>query len=268
MTWDEFLQLLDTLKKNNPGVAPLGADGNIDFYNNWWFTYLAIRLAGLDAFRQAAYDKTGAGWNQPVFLKAAQMVRELQDRGYFQKGFEGSVYPAAQAQWVNGKVGMMLMGAWLPKEVEAQAPKSFKMGMFAFPNIDGGKGNDLVEYWANVYSVLKSSKHPEAAVKWLKFMTSPTGAGGDLAKAGFPTALKDATVPPNHAGQAEVLKKYKVMGQRGALNDEIPRYMTEAFNRCSDRFFQLQSGPAEFISCLSSGTAKFWSSNSAPPQTR
>jgi ABC-type glycerol-3-phosphate transport system substrate-binding protein len=267
MTWDQFLQMLDTLKKNNPGVSPLGADGSIDFYNNWWFSYLAIRLAGLDAFKKAAYDKTGAAWNQPVFLKAAQMVRDLQDRGYFQKGFEGSVYPAAQAQWVNGKTGMMLMGAWLPKEVESQAPKNFKMDMFAFPNVNGGQGNNLVEYWANVYSVLKSSKHPDAAVKWLKFMTSPNGAGGDLAKAGFPTALKDAPVPPTHVSQAQVLQQYKVMGQRGGLNDEIPHYMTEVYNRCDDRFFQLQSSPTEFISCLSTGTAKFWSANPAPSQS-
>jgi ABC-type glycerol-3-phosphate transport system substrate-binding protein len=264
MTWDDFLKMLDTLKTKNPGVSPLGADGSIDFYNNWWFTYLAIRLAGLDAFRQAAYDKTGAGWKQPVFLKAAQMVRDLQDRGYFEKGFEGSVYPAAQAQWVNGKTGMMLMGAWLPKEVEAQAPKDFKMGMFAFPDVAGGKGNDLVEYWANVYTVLKGTKNPDAAVKWVKFMTSVNGAGGELAKAGFPTALKDAPVPPTHVAQAQILKQDKVMGQRGGLNDEIPDYMTEVFNRCDDRFFLMQSDPSDLISCLSGGTAKFWSSHTAP----
>jgi ABC-type glycerol-3-phosphate transport system substrate-binding protein len=264
MTWDAFLQMLDTLKKKYPGVSPLGADGSIDFYNNWWFTYLAIRLAGLDAFRQAAYDKTGAGWKQPVFLEAAQMVRDLQNRGYFQTGFEGSVYPAAQAQWVNGKVGMMLMGAWLPKEVEAQAPKNFTMGMFAFPNIDGGKGNDLVEYWANVFSVLKASKSPDAAVKWVKFMTSSSGAATDMAKAGFPTALKGAPIPPTHVAQAQVLQQYKVMGQRGGLNDEIPDYMTNVYNRADDRLFLMQSSPAEFISSLSSGTANYWSSHPMP----
>ncbi|MDX6259225.1 MAG: hypothetical protein QOH84_913 [Kribbellaceae bacterium] len=267
MTWDQFTQILQTLKAKDPGVSPLGADGSLDFYNNWWFSYLAIRVAGLKAFQQAAYDKTGALWKQPAFLQAAKMVRDLQDAGYFQKGFEGSVYPAAQAQWVNSKTGMMLMGAWLPKEVEAQAPKDFSMNMFAFPNVAGGKGNDLVEYWANVYSVLKSSKHPDAAVKWLKYMSSPSGAGGEMAKNGFPTALKDAPTPARHAAQAEVLKTYKVMGQRGGLNDDAPKYMTEVFNRCDDRFFLMQSNPSDFISCLSDGTAKFWSANT-PPATR
>jgi ABC-type glycerol-3-phosphate transport system substrate-binding protein len=264
MTWDQFLQLIQTLKAKDPGVSPLGADGSLDFYNNWWFSYLAIRLAGLDAFRKAAYDKTGQLWKQPVFLQAANMVRQLQDAGDFQKGFEGSVYPAAQAQWVNGKTAMMLMGAWLPKEVESQAPKDFSMGMFAFPNVAGGKGNDLVEYWANVYAVMKNSKHPDAAVKWVKFMTSAAGAGTELPKAGFPTATKNAPTPPTHLAQAEVLKTYKVMGQRGGLNDDIPNYMTEVYNRCDDRFFLMQSGPPDFISCLSDGTKKFWSTNTPP----
>jgi hypothetical protein len=57
------------------------------------------------------------------------------------------------------------------------------------------------------------------------------------------------------------------MGQRGGLNDEVPKYMTEVFNRCDDRVFLMQSNASDFISCLSDGTAKFWSTNT-PPATR
>jgi ABC-type glycerol-3-phosphate transport system substrate-binding protein len=138
------------------------------------------------------------------------------------------------------------------------------MGMFAFPNVTGGNGNDLVEYWANVYSVLKATKHPDAAVKWVKFMTSPNGAGGEMAKAGYPTPLKAAPVPPAYTAQFQLLKQYKTMGQRGGINDEAPDYMTSVYNRCDDRFFLRQSSPADFISCLSSGTANYWSSHPMP----
>lgn len=258
MTWDEFLDILDTLEQENPDVSPLGADGNIDFYNNWWFSYLAIRLAGRDAFEEAAYDESGESWRQPEFLEAAEMVRELQDRGYFQSGFEGSVFPAAQQQWVNGQIAMMLMGAWLPKEMEDQQPEDFTMDMFAFPNVEGGQGNDLVEYWANVFTVMESAENPDAAVEWVKYMTSPEGAGGMLADEGFPVPLEGAPVPETHEGQFEVLEEYEVMGQRGGLNDDIPDYMTGVLNLCNDQFFQLEIGPQEFIDCLVEESASFW----------
>ena len=118
MEWDEFVNLLETIRGQNPDVSPLGADGNVSFYNNWWFSYLAVRLVGKDAFREAAYDETGEKWGDPEFLEAAQMIRDLQDAGYFQKSFEGSVWPAAQVQWVNDEIAMLLMGAWLPNEDE------------------------------------------------------------------------------------------------------------------------------------------------------
>lgn len=261
MTWEEFLEILETVAAENPGVSPLGADGNIDFYNNWWFSYLAIRIAGLEAFQAAANDETGESWRQPEFLRAAQMVRDLQDRGYFQSGFEGSVFPAAQVQWVNGEIAMMLMGAWLPKEMEEQAPEDFNMGLFAFPNVEGGEGNDLVEYWSNAFTVLKDSPNPDAAVEWVKFIMSPEGCGDDIAEAGWPVPLADAPTPESHEGQAEILAEYEVMGQRGGLNDDLPDYVTGALNLCNDPFFQLQSTPEEFIDCLATESARFWASS-------
>jgi raffinose/stachyose/melibiose transport system substrate-binding protein len=258
MEWDEFLDILEQIDTGLEDVTPLGADGNIDFYNNWWFSYLGIRLAGLDAFRDAAFDETGESWREPEYLQAAEMVRDLQDRDYFQRGFEGSVFPAAQQQWVNGDIAMMLMGAWLPKEMEDQKPEDFEMDMFAFPNVAGGNGNDLVEYWANVYSVLESSENPEAAVEWVKYITSPDGGGGMLADAGFPVPLRDTEIPPTHEGQFEVLAEYETMGQRGGLNDENAEWVTGVLNLCNDQFFQLQLTPQEFIDCLANESAAFY----------
>ena len=101
-------------------------------------------MAGKDAFREAAYDETGEKWGDPEFLEAAQMIRDLQDAGYFQKSFEGSVWPAAQVQWVNDEIAMLLMGAWLPNEMSEQAPEGFEISLFAFPSVSGAPGNEYV----------------------------------------------------------------------------------------------------------------------------
>lgn len=259
MSWNDFQSMLETIKTQKPDVSPLGADGSIAFYNNWWFTYLAIRLAGPEAFREAAYDKTGEKWSQPEFLQAAQMVRELQDKGYFQKGFEGSVWPAAQVSWVNGDVAMQFMGAWLPKEMDEQLPEDFKIGMFAFPTVEGGTGNDYVEHWANVYGVLKSTQHPDAVARYLKYIMSPEVAAR-IAELGTPVPLVGAPVPPALEGQYEILKSAKTIPARAGLNTEIPNYMEKVFNACDDQFFKLQIGPEEFINCLQTEGQTFWAS--------
>jgi raffinose/stachyose/melibiose transport system substrate-binding protein len=261
VTWDEFLTYLETIAEKYPDVSPLGADASIDFYNNWWFTYLAIRLAGLEEFRAAGYDETGESWKQPAFLQAAEMVRELHEKGYFQDGYEGSVYPAMQAQFADSKVAMFLNGAWIPNEVGPQTPDGFEMSVFAFPNVDGGAGNDLVEYWANAFAVLKSTESPDEAVEFLKFALSPEKGGKALLEGGFPIPIAEGEVAAAFEGQVEILSEYETMGQRGGLNDEVPGYMTDVLNLCNDPFFTQKTSPTEFIDCLVGESEKYWSAN-------
>jgi ABC-type glycerol-3-phosphate transport system substrate-binding protein len=259
MTWTEFTGMLDTIKSKDPKVSPLGADGNVSFYNNWYFTYLAIRLAGKEAFHDAAYDKTGEAWGAPEFLKAAQMIREMQDKNYFQKGFEGSVWPAAQVQWVNGEVAIMFCGAWLPTEMAPQMPQGFTTGMFSFPTVEGGKGNDYVEHWANAYAVLKATKNPDEVARYLKYIMSMKVAE-KIAALGTPVPLVGAPVPPALENQYKIIAASKTMPARAGLNTEIPEYMDNVFNKCDDQFFQLQLGPEEFISCLKTESKAYWAS--------
>lgn len=258
MEWDEFVDILDRVQSELPDVSSLGADGAVDFYNNWWFSYLSIRLAGVDGWRDAAYDESGESWREPEFLQAAEMVRELQDRDFFQSGFEGSVWPSAQQQWAGGDVAMMLMGAWLPKEMEDEVPEDFEIGMFAFPNVPGGNGNDVIEYWSNGFSVLESTDNPDAAVEWVKYITSPEGGGAAVAEAGYPVALRDTPKPPTHEGQFEALAEYETMAQRGGLNDDNAEWVTGVLNLCDDQFFKLELSPQEFIDCLATESAAFY----------
>lgn len=257
MSYDDFTSLLKAVQ--GKGIIPLGADGTVSFYNNWYTSYFQIRLAGVEAFRAAAVDKTGEAWRAPEFLKAAQMVRELQDAGNFQKGFEGSVWPAAQVEWVNGKNAIMFMGAWLPAEMAPQMPPGFTTNMFAFPNIPDGKGNDVVEHWANTYAVLNTSQSPDAAVMYLKYIMSPAVVD-EIVKISVPVPIIGAPVPAGLENQYKILDASTAIPARAGLNTEIPEYMEKVYNLCSDAFFQLQTGPDQYIDCLATSSAQYWSS--------
>lgn len=257
MTWDEFRSTLSTLK--DKGVSPLGFDNDPE-YVAFWFFNLAVRLAGLEAVQAASIDKTGAAWDDRAFLDAAKKVQELVDGGYFQKGFEGSVWPAAQVGWATGKNAMMLMGSWLPSEMSDQLPDGFEIGMFAFPNVPGGKGNDLSEHWSNSYGVLAGSKNPDGAVAVLKCLTAPTVAAA-LAGDGSASPLNGIPAAPGLEDQAGILAAVTSMNSTGGFSRDTPDWENKVFRRCNDEFLLKHISPEAFIKCLKEEGAAYWKAN-------
>lgn len=257
MTWDDFMSILSTLKAK--GVSPLGFDNDPE-YVAFWFFNLAVRIAGLEALQAAAIDKTGAAWDDPAFLDAAKKVQQLVDGEYFQKGYEGSVWPAAQVGWASGKNAMMLMGSWLPSEMSDQLPEGFEIGMFAFPNVSGGKGNDLSEHWSNSYAVLAKSTNPDGAVQVLKCVTAPTPAAA-LAANGSSSPLKGVPAAPGLEDQSGILAAVKSMNSTGGFSRDVPDWENKVFRRCNDEFLLKHATPEAFVACLKDEGLAYWKAN-------
>lgn len=170
-TWEEFLELCEFLKSK--GIAPLAQDGGIDFYNLYYFSHLAERYEGAGALREAIYDRTGESWNKPGFLKAAQQVALLAQRGYFMPGFEGISFPAGQIDWAQGEAAMLLIHSYMPIEVADAVPDDFEFGAFSFPSVPGGTGNQYdLNVVVNGPAILSSSKHPDIAFDLIKRLMS------------------------------------------------------------------------------------------------
>jgi raffinose/stachyose/melibiose transport system substrate-binding protein len=111
-TWSGFLDAVRGLK--SAGITPIGLAGKEKWPGMYYWAYLAMRTAGLDALQKAAGTKdfTGAG-----FVEAGQHLKELVQLQPFQKGFLGASYstPSGEAAAVgNGKAAMELMGQWAP----------------------------------------------------------------------------------------------------------------------------------------------------------
>lgn len=64
--------------------------------------------------------------DEPAFLKAAQYVATFSKNGYFQDGAAGSVFPAAQALFTQGKAGLLFCGAWIPTEMASRPLPKWK----------------------------------------------------------------------------------------------------------------------------------------------
>lgn len=172
-TWDEFVTNNEKIKES--GISAICADGNVDYYLPWYFANLAVRLAGLDAYKEILANPDSSLWDNPAFLQAAKMVEE----GivpYFQPGMKGTQYPAANALFAQGQAAMTYCASWFPQEIVAITPDDFEYGMFAFPEIENAKETrTIVEMKANSYVLCKDAKNPEAAKLLLTYLVSKDG---------------------------------------------------------------------------------------------
>ncbi len=259
-TWDEFIEVNETLKA--AGIAPLAADGNISFYNCYYFQALSQRLLGAGAFYNAALDETGESWDDPAFLQAAEMVYELSKSGsnYFQDGYAGSAFPAAQSDWAMGGAGMVYCGTWIPLETSNMTEEDFEFGFFPFPSVEGGKGDaTIVEAQLMGFSVPADAKNKDAAKDFIAFCSTKEAADRLVELSNNMSARTDAIYP-------EVLQDVKPIVDSatgyhknfdGAMS-AAPEWWATVFYPADDALFFGDITPEEFIEQMKTETAKFY----------
>lgn len=256
-TWADVLDLCTKLKEN--GVTPLAANGAYSFFPSWYFVWLASRIAGDEEFRAAAKDPTGAAWDAPGFLEAAKQVEQFVKNGCFQEGYEGTDWPGAETLFSQGNVGMYLTGTWFPAEISDKVGEDFNMAVIPIPTFEGGKGDQTTaEAWSNSWMILKDSKHPEAAIDFLKYMTSMEAMSG-YAKTMTPAPLKGAALPKFNEGQEAILvNANKIMPRLHGVQDDNPEWVTTVFWVLHDQLFSGELTAEEFIQKLKEKQVAFF----------
>ncbi|MFT4234052.1 MAG: ABC transporter substrate-binding protein [Microbacterium sp.] len=167
-TFDDFLAEAQEIKDS--GQAPIALDGNINFYNAYWFYWLQMRHGGPGSL--AALGADADAWDDPSVLASATDVERLVDADLFEDDYMGTQYPAAQNAWATGDNTFELNGSWLASETSATAADGFEPQTFAFPAVDGG--HDSVDVGTLGWSISADSEHADAAAEFLAFALQKT----------------------------------------------------------------------------------------------
>jgi raffinose/stachyose/melibiose transport system substrate-binding protein len=172
-TYDDLLNVVDTLKKNN--IIPISLANQTKWPGAYFMMYFADRLEGPELF-QSAFHRQGRGFDDPGYVKAGQYIQDLVKRGAFNEGFNGIPYDAGQSRQLlyTGKAAMILMSNSFVNNAKQESPDFVsKMGMFKFPSMPGGKGDpsDLSGV-SNAWSANAKTENPDLAVDLLKELTS------------------------------------------------------------------------------------------------
>src|SRR5439155_8415468 len=114
-------------------------------------------------------------------------------RNYFQAGALGMSHTEAQQAFFLGQTAMIPCGAWLKSEMAKTIPEGFEMGCFNLPTTDVDKADPTaVQVYVEPFFVFSKSKHPEAGIDFLRFMTSRKMAGLFARMQDIPTSVRGA----------------------------------------------------------------------------
>lgn len=252
-TWDELMEVCETLKAN--GIAPFSLDGALDQYNHWWYSRFAERMVGFDTLYKAGCGEVSFK-DDPGFLKAAEYVAEFSKRGYFQNGYEGSQFPAAQALFCQGTTGMLLCGSWIPTEMASSIPETMKLSIFSLPELPGSKEARAEEVWSNAFAVTEASDNKAAAVAWMKYFTSKAAAS--IKPIAELTPLVEMPVPEDRKNVNSILENATSIGPGYANLLNKGDWTNNIYGPLSTQLITGKISPAEFIDELDAQTKAFY----------
>jgi len=172
-TFDELLAAVKTFKSK--GILPIALAGQSQWPELMWIEFLVDRVGGPEPFNKAFKQQKGA-WSDPAFTEAFAKLKQLIDAGAFGNKF-GSVVAdnnADAALVYTDKAAMLLQGNWVYTTFTTDAKKwvdEGNLGWFAFPSVEGGKGDPSNVYGnpANYFSVSAkaSTEDQDQAAKFL-----------------------------------------------------------------------------------------------------
>lgn len=261
-TWSELMQVVQTLIDN--GVTPFSLANKTKWTSSMYYMYLADRLAGPELFASVA-NRTGASFEDPVFVKAGEMVQELVRMGAFIEGFNGLDYDTGQSRMpmYADQAAMELMGTWQIGIYKAENPDFYenKLGFFPFPAVEGGKGdpsNVVGTVGDNYYHISSTCANPDEAFEMITYLIDDVSV---------PLRIDAGRIPPV-VGVAEMLSDpvlqevMKVVEQAKSVqlwyDQFLPPELGEVHKDTMQALFGLEIAPEQAAAQQEAAMVKFF----------
>jgi N-acetylglucosamine transport system substrate-binding protein len=187
-TYDDLLALSAKIKA--AGIAPITFQGKYPYYMLEGMLLPWVQdIGGVKALNDAQNLEAGA-WKSPTMLKAAGMIAELRDKGFFETGATGLTHTESQTDFLNGKAAMIPCGTWLDSEMKKTMPKDAQLQFMVTPAPAGTGDATAVPIDIEPWMVPSAGKNPNGAIAFFKYMTSLDKAKQFVLEKSTLTAIK------------------------------------------------------------------------------
>src|SRR5690606_26134733 len=138
-------------------------------------------------------------YTHPGYVKALEEFKKLNDEGCFNRGSNALTHSIARGSFVAGRNPMMYMELVEFTEIAPDTPLGQAgWGFFPLPPIEGGEGEaGLLTGAPDGFMISAATEHPEEAIKFLKFLTSPEQAQKYVEITGMTSSVNGSVTPDN-----------------------------------------------------------------------
>ncbi|MHB8635513.1 MAG: extracellular solute-binding protein [Fimbriimonadaceae bacterium] len=187
-TYADLLALSAKIKA--AGIAPITFQGKYPYYMVEGMLLPWVQdIGGIKALNDLQNLEPGA-WKAPPMLKAAGMIAELRDKGYFEAGAVGLSHTESQTDFLNGKAAMIPCGTWLDSEMKKTMPPGAQLQFMVTPAAAGTGEPTAVPIDIEPWMIPTAGKNPNGAVAFFKYMTSVDKAKQFVTEKSTLTAIK------------------------------------------------------------------------------
>lgn len=171
-TYQEFLDILDTIKEKGEGVTPLYCTNK-----DTWTTQIyptgsfSVSLGDKAAETYTKIEKNELAWTEvPEFKETLDEFKALFDKGYVNQDFMSATYDTAAGKMAAGEMACCITIEGFAADMNSKYPDC-EVGAFVLPYGD----NELLATGAYVQGLFipKASKQVENAKEFLKIWSDP-----------------------------------------------------------------------------------------------
>jgi raffinose/stachyose/melibiose transport system substrate-binding protein len=257
-TWTEFTAAVQTLK--DAGITPIALGAADKWPVHYYWTYLTMRLVGLDGLAAAAEagDFSGEG-----FVQAGQLLADLAAMEPFQEGFESATYGEVDGQAAHmgeGIAAMELMGQWAPqvqRDASGTEGPGDALGFFPFPALDGGPGV-ATEFLGGGGGFAAGADAPEEIEDFMCYLLEEENQARAVKDGNFSTVAADpaAVVPEMNAEQQAIADALaKATDTQLYLDQAYPPAIGSIINDASQGLILGEIDSAEFVTMVNEAWA-------------
>lgn len=200
--WDDFVTVLETIKKEKPDVTPWFIFGSeawhlghlIEFIPHG---YVKSTLGTIDAKKAMLNnDQPSLRFGEPdgpMAVFASKML-ELQDKGLINEDVLTATSDNCVQDFVNGKAAMFSNGMWVISSLlEANPDMADKIGFAPYPAYMPDSKPVVLSAEDSGYSISATTEHKEEAIEFLNFLFLPENQKKYSEAAKVPSAFTDVT---------------------------------------------------------------------------